>query len=130
MVTEKTVAEEPPAPVKAEEPAVEETPVVEAEEPMAEEAVDPVEALEETPVVEEAPAVEVAEPVAGEVAPAEDEPEAEAGDDKTAESDVFVLDSSNTVTKPVRKPVVRQVKAENNDKPDNDLGIVQPDLGF
>ena len=137
VVTEKTVA-----PEEAEEPALEETPEVEAEEPMAEEAVDPVEAfeetpaveeipaVEETPVVEEAPAVEVAEPVAGEGAPAEDEPEAEAGDDKTAESDVFVLDSSNTVSKPVRKPVVRQPKVENNDKPDNDLGIVQPDLGF
>ena len=45
--------------------------------------------------------------------------------------DVLVLDSSsNKAVKTARKAAVRHPKTENNDKADNDLGIVQPDLGF
>ena len=83
----------------------------------------------------------VIEPV--EVAPAapetEKSEEVSAGDIATpssvdtSEEDIFVLDNSNTaVRKTVRKAPVRHIKNDNNntDKPDNDLGIVQPDLGF
>lgn len=53
----------------------------------------------------------------------------------TVSDDILVLDSSKsgqTSRKVNRKPAARQVKTEqeNNNKPDNDLGIVQPDLGF
>jgi len=116
---EETVAEEPPA--VEELPAVAETV---AEEPPAVEELpaeeETVKAVAETPAVEE---VVAEEPPAVEELPAVEE--------SPAENDVFTLDSSNTtLPKAPRKPVVRQAKNENNDKADNDLGIVQPDLGF
>ena len=120
---ETAPVEEAPAVVEEAPAVVEDTAPVEvadiepAEEPVKEE--EPAEAPAEEPVKVEEPAAEPAE-----------EPAAEPAAEKTESSDeVFVLDSSNTKNKTVRKTAVRQPKAENSEKAD-DLGIVQPDLGF
>ena len=132
--TAETAAETPaaePAEVPVEEaPAEEEPAEVPVEEAPAEEpGLNVEQIIEEEPVAEESaeesPAEEEPAPAEEETAPAEESAVA-----AEAMEDVFVLDSSNTKSKVVRKPAVRHTKVENIDKTDNDLGIVQPDLGF
>lgn len=131
---EETAVAEIPVTAENAAPKVEETVAVESSDvPMEEAVVEEAPAEEPAPAEEKTPAEEaVVEEVAPteEAAPAEEPAPVEEAAEVAPASDVLVLDSSSKAVKTVRKAPVRHIKTENSEKNDNDLGIVQPDLGF